>query len=88
MKVFDVGTLRCPGGADNGDTCLSDAQIEADRAVHRPFVYPFPMKHGVTAYPGWNYGGEDQPGGIVENITGSESRSSRSSPPRRNRAGG
>jgi feruloyl esterase len=72
MKVFDVATLRCPGGADTGDACLSDAQIEADRLAHRPFAYPFAMKHGVTAFPGWNYGGEDQPGGIVENITGSE----------------
>src|SRR3954469_10125570 len=26
---FDVGTLRCSNGADTGDTCLSDKQIEA-----------------------------------------------------------
>ena len=25
--MFDVQTLRCPDGADTGDTCLSDAQI-------------------------------------------------------------
>lgn len=54
MKVFDVGTLRCPGGTDTGDTCLSDAQIEADRLVRRPFAYPVPLKHGITAFPGWN----------------------------------
>ena len=72
MKVFDVGTLRCPGGADTGDTCLSDAQIEADRLVHRPFQYPFPMKHGITTFPGWNYGGEDQAGGLVQTLTGTE----------------
>ncbi|MGZ5721022.1 MAG: tannase/feruloyl esterase family alpha/beta hydrolase, partial [Burkholderiales bacterium] len=72
MKVFDVGTLRCPGGADTGDTCLSDAQIETDRLAHRPFVYPFAMKYGVAAFPGWNYGGEDQPGGLVDTLTGRE----------------
>jgi feruloyl esterase len=70
LKVFDVGTLRCPDGNDTGDTCLSDAQIEADRLAHRPFKFPFPMKNGVTVFPGWNYGSEDQPGGMLENLTG------------------
>jgi len=70
LGVFDVGSLRCPNGADAGDGCLSDAQIEADRAVHTPFVYPFPLKYGVTQFPGWNYGSEDQPGGMEQNITG------------------
>src|SRR5262245_38750312 len=72
LSVFDVRTLRCPDGIDTGDNCLSDAQIEADRLAHRPFEYPFPMKHGVTSFPGWNYGGEDQPGGLVETVTGRE----------------
>ena len=72
MKVFDVATLRCPGGADTGDTCLSDAQIETDRLIHRPFVYPVPMKHGIRSFPGWNYGGEDQQGGLVDTLTGVE----------------
>ena len=70
LSVFDVATLRCPNGLDAGDACLSDAQIDADRAVHRPFVYPFPLRYGVTQFPGWNYGGEDQPGGMEQNITG------------------
>jgi len=72
MSVFDVGTLRCPSGADTGNTCLSDKQIEADRLVHRPYIYPFPLKHGVTQFPGWNYGSEDQPGGMVDSVTGEE----------------
>jgi len=67
-----VGTLRCPNGADTGDSCLSDKQIEADRLVHRPFQYPFAMKNGVTAFPGWTYGSELQPGGMVDTITGTE----------------
>jgi feruloyl esterase len=70
--TFDVGTLRCPNGADTGDTCLSDKQIEADRLVHHPYQYPFAMKNGVTAFPGWTYGSEVQPGGMVETITGAE----------------
>jgi pimeloyl-ACP methyl ester carboxylesterase len=28
-KAFDVKALRCPNGADTGDTCLSDAQLKA-----------------------------------------------------------
>ena len=65
LNTFDVGTLRCPNGADIGDTCLSDKQIEADRLVHRPYQYPFAMKNGVTAFPGWTYGSEVQAGGMV-----------------------
>jgi hypothetical protein len=72
LDVFDVGTLRCPNGADTGDTCLSDKQIEADRLVHRPYPYPFAMKNGVAAFPGWTYGSEVQPGGMVDTITGTE----------------
>jgi hypothetical protein len=72
LSVFDVSTLRCPNGADTGDTCLSDKQIEADRLVHRPYHYPFAMKNGVSAFPGWTYGSEVQPGGMVDTITGTE----------------
>jgi hypothetical protein len=72
LSAFDVGTLRCPGGADTGDSCLSDKQIEADRLVHRPYRYPLAMKNGVTAFPGWTYGSELQPGGMVDTITGKE----------------
>ena len=69
---FDVATLRCEKGTDAGDDCLSDAQIEADRLLRRPFKYPFPLAHGVTAFPGWSYGSEDQPGGMAAMVTGSE----------------
>ncbi|HTW68056.1 MAG TPA: tannase/feruloyl esterase family alpha/beta hydrolase [Bryobacteraceae bacterium] len=27
VKILNLGALRCPGGADTGDTCLSDAQL-------------------------------------------------------------
>src|SRR5258706_7350594 len=63
LTVFDPKSLRCPNGIDTGDTCLSDAQIEADRLVHRPFAYPIALANGVTAFPCWTYGSEDQPRG-------------------------
>ena len=72
LSMFDVKTLRCANGADTGDTCLSDAQIEADRIVHRPFAYPFALANGVKAFPGWTYGSEEQPGGMIDSVTGAE----------------
>jgi hypothetical protein len=72
LSTFDVATLRCANGADTGDTCLSDKQIEADRLVHRPYPYPFAFKNGATAFPGWPYGSEVQSGGMVDTITGTE----------------
>src|SRR5882672_267355 len=72
LSVFDAKTLRCANGADTADTCLSDAQIEADRIVHRRFDYPFAVANGVTGFPGWNYGSEDQPGGMADSVTGAE----------------
>ena len=72
MGVFDVASLRCPGGVDQGDKCLSDAQIAADKLVHSAYQYPFPMKNGVTSFPGWTYGSEVQPGGMIDTITGKE----------------
>jgi feruloyl esterase len=41
LNLFDPKTLRCPNGADTGNTCLSDAQIEAVKFIHSPFQYPF-----------------------------------------------
>ncbi len=68
-SVFDVATLRCANGADAGDACLSDKQIAADRFVHRPYQHAT-LKNGVTQFPGYNYAGVDQPGGMEQNITG------------------
>ena len=51
-KAFDVSALRCPNGADAGDTCLSDAQISAIRTITSSY------KPGVTiakmdTFPQW-----------------------------------
>jgi hypothetical protein len=70
LSVFDPKVIRCANGADTGDDCLSDREIEADRILHRPFAYPFPLAFGVTSFPGWTYGSEDQPGGMVDSVTG------------------
>jgi len=72
LSTFDVATLRCPNGADTGDTCLSDRQIEADRMAHRPYHYPVAMKNGVAAFPGLTYGSELQPGGMIDALTGTQ----------------
>lgn len=60
---IDLQTLRCPGGSDTGDSCLSDAQLLVLKATYGPTVMPFPLANGLTTYPGRLYGGEIQLGG-------------------------
>jgi len=55
---FDPAVLRCPGGADTSDECLSDAQIGALEVLHSPLMFDFPLANGVTRYPGWPVGHE------------------------------
>src|SRR6266436_8457528 len=62
--VFDPQKLRCAVGRDS-ETCLTDAQIAAVETIRKPYVFPFGLANGVTSYPGYNYGGEDQPDGMV-----------------------
>lgn len=47
--TFSVGALRCPGGTDTGDTCLSDAQISTLQAAATPMTFAFPMANGITS---------------------------------------
>jgi tannase/feruloyl esterase len=35
---YRAAALRCTGGADTGDTCLSDAQIDAVNLITSPFT--------------------------------------------------
>jgi feruloyl esterase len=53
-----LDAVRCPGGKDTGDACLSDAQIGAANAVHGPVRFPFPLYKGWTSMPGWPTGSE------------------------------
>jgi pimeloyl-ACP methyl ester carboxylesterase len=52
-------TLRCPGGADAGDDCLSDSQIATLRAYATSMVFQSPLSSGETQYPGYNIYGAD-----------------------------
>ncbi len=47
--------IRCPGGNDTGDTCLSDSQIAALRKVGGALTFNFPLANGQTSYPGYDY---------------------------------
>ncbi|WP_236066828.1 tannase/feruloyl esterase family alpha/beta hydrolase [Paraburkholderia haematera] len=51
--------LRCPGGADTGDTCLSDAQIGALNVYNTPITFNYALASGETQYPGFNVYGAD-----------------------------
>lgn len=51
--------LRCAGGADTGDNCLSDAQITAVKAINAPVKFGFALGSGETGYPGYNVWGAD-----------------------------
>jgi feruloyl esterase len=50
--AFDISTLRCPDGADTGDTCLSDAQIRAVRMIDSPYK-PGVTIAGMDTFPKW-----------------------------------
>ena len=51
--------LRCPDGADAGDTCLSDAQIAALEVYATPITFNYQLGSGETQYPGFNVWGTD-----------------------------
>ncbi len=64
--VFDPATaklngapLRCAGGAELGESCLSDAQIAAVRTMNSPVRFAFPVARGNKEYPGYNVWGAD-----------------------------
>lgn len=55
--AFDVNKLRCPDGADTGDSCLSDIQIDTLNTAATPMKFAFPFSNGVTEngpYPVYN----------------------------------
>jgi hypothetical protein len=49
-----LAALACAGGADEGDTCLSAAQIDTVRAVSDDLVLPYPLAYGVNRHQGYN----------------------------------
>jgi len=57
--TLDGAPLRCAAGADTGDTCLSDAQIAAVKAINAPVTFGFALASGEKGYPGYNVWGAD-----------------------------
>ncbi|MEY4749652.1 MAG: hypothetical protein RIQ60_1866 [Pseudomonadota bacterium] len=57
----DLQRLRCDGGGDNGDACLSDAQLTAVRATREPYTLPFAVANGRRSYPPTLLGHETTP---------------------------
>lgn len=49
-----LAALRCAGGADTGDDCLSDAQAATVRLIHEGFTLPYELAHGQRGYDGYN----------------------------------
>ncbi|MFH2130093.1 MAG: tannase/feruloyl esterase family alpha/beta hydrolase [bacterium] len=57
--TFKGAPLRCPGGADTGDVCLSDAQITALKALDTDTKFNFFLASGEKQFPGYNMWGSD-----------------------------
>jgi len=57
--IFDPKVVRCAGGADTGDTCLSDAQITALNVMNGGATFNFFLSSGLQSYPGYNVWGAD-----------------------------
>jgi Tannase and feruloyl esterase len=51
--------VRCAGGADTGDTCLSDAQIAGFNVTNTALTLTYKLASGETSYPGFNTWGTD-----------------------------
>jgi feruloyl esterase len=66
MATFDPKKLRCRYGNEDEGSCLSDAEIASVETIHQPNIMPFELANGVRSYPPYNYGGEDQPGGLMK----------------------
>ena len=62
--TFNPTVVRCAAGADTGDTCLSDAQINAlnvmnGSAMNGGAAFNFFLSSGLQSYPGYNVWGAD-----------------------------
>lgn len=50
-----LGSLRCSGGTDNGDTCISDAQLATVRTIESPLEFStYSLANGVKRAGGYN----------------------------------
>lgn len=71
---FNPVVLRCAGGADTGNDCLSDPQLAALSTIHTPLALGFSLSHGITSYPSTQWGSENDPSNNFQQwVTGSSS---------------
>lgn len=49
-----LAALRCAGGADGGDACLSDAQLATVKMMASPLKLNYALANGVSQYGGYN----------------------------------
>ncbi len=49
-----LASIRCAGGTDTGNSCLSDAQIATVNTVASPLALNYSLANGVTSYGGYN----------------------------------
>jgi tannase/feruloyl esterase len=52
-SAFKLDTLRCAGGKDTGDACLSDAQIRTVRTIGSRYEIGFALEDGVSSFAPW-----------------------------------
>lgn len=64
--IFDPATatlngnpIRCAGGNDTGNHCLSDEQIASFNVLNTPLELNYALASGETGYPGFNVWGTD-----------------------------
>jgi hypothetical protein len=50
---FDPATLRCAGGMDTGDSCLSDAQIATTKVIYSRQEFQYRMANGSNSIPAY-----------------------------------
>lgn len=51
---FTPSSLRCAGGTDLGDGCLSDAQVATAQMLRNRVRYPYALKNGIASQAGFN----------------------------------
>ncbi|MGZ8273875.1 MAG: tannase/feruloyl esterase family alpha/beta hydrolase, partial [Burkholderiaceae bacterium] len=57
--VLGGNPIRCPGGVDVGNTCLSDAQLASFNVINTTLTLPYTLASGETTYPGFVTWGTD-----------------------------
>jgi Tannase and feruloyl esterase len=56
--------IRCAGGADTGNDCLSDTQMAVVNSIHAPMPWGFEL-NGESSWPGWSTGAEGPMGWLL-----------------------